>query len=60
MKYECEADYTITYVKEEIIEANSWEEAEDKFKTMLEDTDARECSENAMGWEVIRIDEVEE
>ena len=30
-KYECEADYTITYVKQEIIEADSWEKAEDTF-----------------------------
>ncbi len=59
-KYECEADYTITYVKQEIIEADSWEEAEDKFKTMLENTDATECSSNYLGWELVRVEEVEE
>lgn len=59
-KYECEADYTITYVKQEIIEANSWEEAEDKFQTMLENTDARDCSKNELGWELIRVEEIEE
>ena len=59
-KYECEADYTITYVKQEIIEAYSWEKAEDKFKTMLENTDATECSPNYFGWEFVRVEEVEE
>ena len=59
-KYECEADYTITYVKQEIIEADSWEKAEDKFKTMLENTDATEFSPNYFGWEFVRVEEVEE
>ena len=59
-KYECEADYTFTYVKQEIIEADSWEKAEDKFKTMLENTDATECSPNYFGWEFVRVEEVEE
>ena len=59
-KYECEADYTITYVKQEIIEADSCEKAEDKFKTMLENTDATECSPNYFGWEFVRVEEVEE
>ena len=59
-KYECEADYTNTYVKQEIIEADSWEKAEDKFKTMLENTDATECSPNYFGWEFVRVEEVEE
>lgn len=59
-KYECQADYTITYVKQEIIEADSWEKAEDKFKTMLENTDATESSPSYLGWEFVRVEEVEE
>ena len=59
-KYDCEADYTIRYFKQEIIEADSWEKAEDKFKTMLENTDATECSPNYFGWEFVRVEEVEE
>ena len=59
MKYECEADYTVIYVQKAIIEADSFEEAEDKFEKMLENTDARECSEpQEMGWEVIEIEEI--
>ena len=34
-------------------------EAEDKFKKMLENTDATECSSNYLGWEVIGIEETE-
>ena len=59
-KYECEADYSIAYIKQEIIEADSWEEAKEKFQTMLKNTDPRDCSENKLGWEVIRVEEIEE
>jgi len=51
-KYTLTGEYTIIYVKEQTIEANSYEEAEEIFNKMLLSTSAKDCHPSYMGWEI--------
>ena len=51
-KYTLTGEYTIIYVKEQTIEANSYEEAEEIFNKMLLSTSVKDCHPNYMGWEI--------
>jgi ribosomal protein S6 len=51
-KYTLTGEYTIVYVKEETIEACTHEEALERFDKILQNTNAKDCSANNMGWEI--------
>lgn len=54
-KYTLTGEYTIIYVKDQTIYANSYEEAEEKFRKMLLTTPLKDCRPSYMGWEILEI-----